>query len=98
MKYSLRPRWWLLEILMVLMIGLLLIEPSAPLTPGWHKAASLIMVFIVFGLVALWVHVNRAALALWEQPDDDMPLRRTYLRNEPATEQVESTDAQQKAR
>ncbi|HEY0733700.1 MAG TPA: hypothetical protein VGD69_02240 [Herpetosiphonaceae bacterium] len=97
MKYSLRPRWWILEILMVLMIGMLLIEPSVPLTPSWHKAASLILVIIVFALVGLWVHVNRAALALWEQSDDDLPLRRTYLRNEPPMEQAEATDPQARA-
>ena len=91
MKYSLRPRWWILEIIMVLMMVLLLVEGRAPLTPGWHKAVSLIIAIIVFGLTALWVYVNRAALALWEQ-DDDLPLRRTYLRNEMPQQQTKTAE------
>ena|ERR1044071_2432901 len=97
MKYSIRPRWWILELLMALMMGLLLVEPSVPLTPGWHKVVSFIIVIIVFGLTALWVYINRGALALWEQ-DDDLPLRRTYLRNEPPIEQGEIADAQRSTR
>ncbi len=63
-------RRWIPEVVIVVtMLVLLLVELGLRFTPGRHTAAHVVVWGLVFGLIALWVYVNRAALAAWEQDD-----------------------------
>ena len=56
------PRWWKPGGLPLLLGGLLVLEPQAPLSPGGHKVALLAMTLLMYGLVACWLRYNRGAL------------------------------------
>jgi hypothetical protein len=57
-----RPRWWILYLAMPLGAGLFWLEARAPLFGGWHRAAQVGVVLVVFGVVELWRICNVAAL------------------------------------
>ena len=56
------PRWWKTGGLLLLLGGLLVLEPQAPLSPGGHKVALLAMTLLMYGIVACWLRYNRGAL------------------------------------
>ena len=59
-----RPGWWGLYALVPLMAGLLVLEHRASLAPAGHKFAQIGMVVCMYGLVWLWLRVNKLA-RLW---------------------------------
>ena len=56
------PRWWKAGVLLLLLGGLLVLEPQMPLSPGGHKVALLAMTLLMYGIVACWLRYNRGAL------------------------------------
>ena len=56
------PRWWKTGVLLLLLGGLLVLEPQAPLSPGGHKVALLAMTLLMYGIVACWLRYKRGAL------------------------------------
>ncbi len=65
-------RRWMPEVAIVLTIlVLLLVELSLRLMPGSHTVAYVVVWGFLFYLIALWVYVNRAAFAAWEQQDTE---------------------------
>ena len=56
-------------VIVATMLVLLLVDLGLRFTPGRHIMAHVVVWGLVFGLIALWVYVNRAALAAWEQDD-----------------------------
>lgn len=57
-----KPAWFILYVLVVLMIVALVLEGKDGL-PGWaNELVGIGIVFFVFGSIALWVHLNTAAL------------------------------------
>ena len=56
------PRWWKTGVLPLLLGGLLVLEPQAPLSPGGHKVALLAMTLLMYGRVVCWLRDNRGAL------------------------------------
>ena len=56
------PRWWKIGVLLLLVGGVLVLEPQAPLSPGGHKVALLAMTLLMYGIVACWLRDNRGAL------------------------------------
>lgn len=65
-------RRWIPEVVIVTtMLVLLLADIGLRLAPGQHTVAHLVVWGLLFGLIALWVYVNRAALAAWEQDDTE---------------------------
>ena len=56
------PRWWQTGVLLLLLGGLLALEPQAPLSPGGHKVALLAMALLMYGIAAYWLRHNREAL------------------------------------
>jgi len=57
-----KPTWLLPFGLIILMIVALVLESKDGL-PGWaNEAFGIGVVFFVFGLIALWVHLNAATL------------------------------------
>jgi hypothetical protein len=57
-------RWWniWLPLLLLLFGGLLVLEPQAPLSPGGHPIAQLVLALGMYGVVVLWLRCNRGAL------------------------------------
>jgi hypothetical protein len=57
-----RPCWWVMYLAVPLGAGLFWLEARAPLSVGWHRAAQVGVVLVVFGVVELWRMCNIAAL------------------------------------
>ena len=65
-------RRWMPEVAIVLTIlVLLLVELSLRLMPGSRTVAHVVVWGFLFDLIGLWVYVNRAAFATWEQQDTE---------------------------
>jgi hypothetical protein len=63
-------RRWITEAAIVaLLLIMLLVELGLRLWPGSHPVAHIVTWGLLFGLIASWTYVNRAALAAWEQQD-----------------------------
>lgn len=63
-----KPRWWALYVLCLLLVGLIgLVQAEVPLEPI-RQVLDVAATLTVFGMMALWVHVNRAALDLTSAP------------------------------
>ena len=56
------PRWWKAWIQLLLVGGLLVLEPQAPLSPGGHQVALLAIVLLMYGIVRGWLRYSRGAL------------------------------------
>jgi hypothetical protein len=56
------PAWWLLYALVPLLAGLCVVEPRAPLPPGWHRGVQVGIVLVIYGLVWLWLRANALRL------------------------------------
>lgn len=57
-----RPRWTLLNLIMMATIGGLVLEHSLHLTPLGHKITLFLIIAVIYGLMALWVKSNAMAL------------------------------------
>ncbi len=67
-------RRWIPEVaIVVTMLVVLLVELGLRLTPGRHTLAHVVAWGLLFGLIALWVYINRAAFVAWEQDDTQRP-------------------------
>ena len=56
-----RPRWWHVCVPLLLVGGLLVLEPQAPLSPGGHQVAQFLMVLLMYGVFMGWVWCYRGA-------------------------------------
>jgi hypothetical protein len=56
------PAWWQLYLLGLVMIGLLVLGAWAPLSEIGHQMAAIGTLVVVYGLIELWLRVNRRAL------------------------------------
>jgi hypothetical protein len=57
-----KPRWIMLNLIMVATIGGLALEHSLHLTPTGHKIILFLIIAAIYGLMGLWVKSNAAAL------------------------------------
>ena len=55
------PRWGLLYMIVPLSAGLFWLEMKVPLSETQHRAADVVIVLLIFGLVELWLRANRLA-------------------------------------
>jgi hypothetical protein len=63
-----KPRWWALYVLCGLLVGLIgLVQAEVPLAPA-RRVLDVVATLTVFGMIALWVHLNRVALDLAGAP------------------------------
>jgi hypothetical protein len=91
------PRWWniWLPLLLLLLGGLLVLEPQGPLSPGGHPIAQLVLALLMYGVVMLWLRCNRGALVREayerEQAQERMRVARQQ-RREPAMSTREPWD------
>jgi hypothetical protein len=58
-----RPKWRLLNLIVLLAIGLLVLGERANLSPLGREAVEIAIVLAAFGLIGLWLRANAAALA-----------------------------------
>ena len=64
-----RPKWRLLDLIIVLAVGLLALDARAHLSQIGHEAAEVGIVLVIFGLIGLWLWTNADAIS--SQPWDD---------------------------
>jgi hypothetical protein len=55
-----RPSWWQLWLLLPALGILAFLEARASLSPAGHGAVEVAIIFIVYGLVSVWLRANRA--------------------------------------
>jgi hypothetical protein len=55
------PRWWQVWVPLLLVGGLLALEPRAPLSPGGHQVAQLLIVLLMYSVFLGWVWCTRGA-------------------------------------
>src|SRR6266545_758548 len=78
------PRGWnvWLPLLLLLLGGLLLLEPQGPLSPGGHPIAQLVLALLMYGVVMLWLGCNRGALVHKEYEREQAQERARTLRQQ----------------
>ena len=54
-----RPRCWHVWVPLVLVGGLLVLEPQAPLSPGGHQVAQFLIVLLMYGVFMGWLWCYR---------------------------------------
>jgi hypothetical protein len=62
-KSALRAPWLLLYALLPVCVALLAFAEGIPWTGGLRALVEIVIVCLVIGLAAIWVHANRRALA-----------------------------------
>jgi hypothetical protein len=62
LKRDRKPRWKILNLIVLLVLGSLILETSLHLTPLGHKITLFLLVIAVYGLIGGWVKANTAAL------------------------------------
>ena len=55
------PRWWHVWIPLLLVGGLLVVEPQIPLSPGGHEAAQFLIILLMYGVFMSWLWCSRGA-------------------------------------
>jgi len=55
------PRWWHVWVPLLLVSGLLVLEPQLPLSPGGHEAAQFLIVLLMYGVFMSWLWYSRGA-------------------------------------
>jgi hypothetical protein len=56
-----RPQWWQVWMPLLLVGGLLVLEPQAPLSPGGHQVAQFLIVLLMYGVFMGWLWCYRGA-------------------------------------
>ncbi|HZQ05571.1 MAG TPA: hypothetical protein VFD70_03265 [Anaerolineae bacterium] len=103
MSYNSKPRWWLLYITVPFMVGAVLVLSRIHLPRALQSAASLLVILISFGAMALWMLSNQGAIDRADYEHEKQMTRalhrtahavrsRTTIRPQPATrEQIPLT-------
>ena len=63
MKKQQKPAWWLMDGLVLLLIGLLLMVHRLHLATGMETLLQILLILAFYGLVALWLRANRVAIS-----------------------------------
>lgn len=69
------PRWWHTWVPFLLLGGLLVLEPHAPLSPGGHQGVQLAITLLMYGVVLYWLRRNRGALVYKEYEREQAQVR-----------------------
>ncbi|MBA3943560.1 MAG: hypothetical protein H0X37_03250 [Herpetosiphonaceae bacterium] len=62
MKGKRQPAWWTLYLWCAVGMVLLFGEHFMPVSAGWHKLLEVLVVLCLFGVTAIWLRCNAAAL------------------------------------
>lgn len=63
MQNNPRPKWRLLNLIVVLAFGLLALDARAHFSQVGHEAAEIGIVLVTFGLIGLWLLTNAGAIS-----------------------------------
>ena len=69
-KGSIRPKWWLLYLIMGSIIGLFWLEAKSPLSESVHTLIEVSLVIILYCLVIAWLQANEVALLMEERENN----------------------------
>jgi ABC-type nickel/cobalt efflux system permease component RcnA len=58
------PRWYniWLPLLLLMLGGLLVLEPQGSLSPAGHPITQIVLALLMYGVVAIWLWCNRRAV------------------------------------
>ncbi len=71
-----KPNWWLLYGILPLAMALLIAADLRSPSAGWRVFTESLVSLLTIGAIAIWVHANRVALALFRGPSEaKRPLR-----------------------
>mgnify|MGYP003383638674 CR=1 FL=1 len=59
---TIRPRWWLLDVIMVFVMGLLMLDARAHLSESGHQIAAVAVVLVWLVLITAWLRANASAI------------------------------------
>ena len=62
MQNNTRPKWRLLNLIVILAFGLLALDAHAHFSQAGHEAAEIGIVLVIFGLIGVWLHANADAI------------------------------------
>lgn len=68
-SFSQKPAWRLLDLIFISMLGLIALGAWRSRPEGEHAWQLVIIISVGYGLVALWIYTNRAALSLLDAHD-----------------------------
>ena len=68
--------FWLPLLLLLLLGGMLVLEPQVPLPAVGHQVVQLVLVLLIYGLVVCWFCCNRGALILQEHEREKVQERK----------------------
>ena len=57
-----RFKWWLLYLLVPLVVGLLVLDDDAPMSPIWHQVFAIAIVLVAGAVALAWVESNPRAM------------------------------------
>jgi len=61
-KGFIRPKWWLLYLSVAFVLGLFWLEVKAPFSKLGHTWTEIGLVFILYGVVTVWLRASEAVL------------------------------------
>ena len=80
-----KPKWWLLYAVVPIGLALLVAADLASPSDGWRQVAEGVASLVILGATALWVRMNRVALALLDKaPGSGESLRAWVAYSPPA--------------
>ena len=62
-----RPRWKVLYLFTVVVFGLFWMEATSPFSEVTHRLIEIGLVLLLFGLMIVWLKINKLALLMEEQ-------------------------------
>jgi hypothetical protein len=68
------PSWWKLYLLVAGGLGLMLLDARAPLSAGMHEVTECAILFLIWGLIGLWLHENRLSLLQVGEDEEEKPV------------------------
>lgn len=63
----LRPKWWILYLLIVLILGLFWLQAKAPLSEAVHTWLEVGLILLLYGSMMAWLKANEYALWMEER-------------------------------
>ena len=81
-----RPKWWLLYLSIAFVLGLFWLEVRAPFTKLGHTWVEICLVFLLYGVVSIWLRANEAVLFGEEREKHrKSTVRETYQTSQPTS-------------
>jgi type VI protein secretion system component VasK len=60
------PTWWMLDGIVLLMVGLLVVDAALPISPFWSEILMIATVLLGYGFMWVWLGANRRPLQRWD--------------------------------